>query len=108
MSDQRILELEKEMAVMQATVPPLIQKMDASTKAMTDLTGEISLLVSSNNYIQKSQDEIKKHTDKNTDSIGLIQRGIAVSDSKSQKFVWIERTFWVAICTAGLKAMNII
>ena len=93
---------------MQATVPPLIQKMDASTKAMTDLTGEISLLVSSNNYIQKSQDEIKKHTDKNTDSIGLIQRGIAVSDSKSQKFVWIERTFWVAICTAGLKAMNII
>lgn len=108
MSDERISQLEKQMAVVEATVPPLIQKMDASTTAMNNLTGEISSLVNSNLYIQKSLDDLKVTGKENSKKIGVLENKGAVRDSKAQVFQWVERTFWVGVCGAGMKALGII
>ena len=100
MSEVRITQLEKEMAVMQTTVPPLVAKIEKSTEAMTKLTSEISLLVQSNNTTQRIVDEIKVTVKGNENRIYALEKNDAVRKSGDQVMLWAKRTVVVGIVAA--------
>ena len=81
-------------------MPPLVAKIEGSTNAMTKLTNEISLLVQSNTYMQKSFDEIKIMTKENVTRIGTLERDNAVRKSGDAVVVWVKRTVVVCLVAA--------
>ena len=62
MSVKKIQEMEKDLAVMKAIVPPLMTEMKKSTEAQIDLTNEIRHLVESNDQIKSDFKDIEKRT----------------------------------------------
>ena len=94
MSEERLLKLEL--------------KLDESTTAMMELTKEISLLVQSNNHAKDLFEENKQVTKTNTNRITNLELESASQKSNKQKWDWIERTVYVGIVGAILKATGII
>ena len=87
MNDQRITSLEqvvgsvqkdvgtiqKDVAVVQTTMDPLVVQMKASTKAMNELTTELSNLVVSNGFMQTAFDELKTITSINGERLKVLE-----------------------------------
>ena len=58
MSEQKINEMERDLHLVKALMPPLVEKMDQSTKAQIQLTGEIKNLV---DVIRKVETVTERH-----------------------------------------------
>lgn len=89
MESSRLSEIEQDMAVMKAIVPPLMDKIEKSTEATIQLTHEIKNLVESNKkaevaiddhdkriYSLEAKDLVRKSSD---DTMTIIKRGVILA-----------------------------
>ena len=105
MSDGKIIELEKDMAVLKSTMPLFIEEMRAATKAnmessiaMTALTGEIRVV----NTIAV---ELKSTVGKINERVYTLESKSAVRDSSGEKWRWVERGIWLSLVGAVAKIL---
>jgi septal ring factor EnvC (AmiA/AmiB activator) len=93
MSESKITELEKDMAVLKSIVPPLMEKMDKSTEAQIGLTNEIKNLVESS---KKSEGKIEDMDER----IHSLEAKELVRQSGDQVVSWVKKGFITAIVGA--------
>ena len=75
MSQEKISSLEKDVAVMKATIDPLITQMKDNTKALNKLTSQIEMQVKMYGDIKIDVNDLKART-KDLENINLLrQRG---------------------------------
>lgn len=98
--DPKIAELEKDVAVMKATISPLLRKIDESTTAMNELSGEIALLVQSNRHMEKLFDDVKADVKENRKDIIDLQKTNEVRKSSDSVILWGKRVVVVALVGA--------
>ena len=104
MSDQanisKISELEKDVAVIKATIEPLFKKIDDSTSAMNSLAREIAMLVQSNKHIEKAFDSSRLDIKDNTNRIITLEKTSEVRRSSDAVMLWGKRAVVLAIVGA--------
>lgn len=89
MESSELSRIKEDVAVMKSTVPKLMDKMEKSTEALIQLTGEIKNLVESNRkaeaviddhrvriYKLEAKDMVRNSTD---DTMTLIKRGVILA-----------------------------
>lgn len=93
MSEKRISEMEQDLAVLKSAVPPLMRKMDESTRAQIELTHEIKALVESNS---EAKDIMKDHSQRIHD----LEAKEMVRESADEVLKWAKRAVTVAVVGA--------
>ncbi len=94
MSQEKITEIEKDVAVMKATINPLITQMKDNTKALNKLTSQIEMQISMYGDIKEDVSDLKERT-KDLERVNLLrQRG-------DEFKTWLTRLF-IAGCVSAL------
>ena len=90
MSAEKITELEKKVAVMENSIPPLIEEMKNSTRAQIELTAELK---QTNEIARELKEAVKTHDRRIYD----LEAQEGIRQSKDKVVDWIKRSVVVAI-----------
>jgi len=98
MSEQKINDMEKDLHHLKTTVPPLMEEMKLSTRALISLTGEIKNLVE----VTRKVEAITEQHDKRIDHLEKVDYA---RQSKEDANKWLYQAIGGAIVTVIVGAI---